>query len=830
MESPSPTPRHRPVPQYLNFLVEAAEAEDDETTDDDICGAGGKSGTTPGKGRRSMETFGLEDPRDSPSFSTLGAAEQKKQLGAFRREVKKFRERERRKNERSAASKSARPIAPRTLLLLKELGIASILAEGMSFKSKGIALMRVKELAEVTQNVPRLFRTDEATLIAGTCAGPARQQQQNAENASGLNGQDSDDNADEIKISDIAQVSRVDLRHHRRHQRQPGDGLGAGDGDDVSDGNGATADMDKDASTLLEETNFKRQQVMSKFQVKEGDFFVIIRRKKVGGERAFVVETLQLPAIDHGTVKAKSSCAYTSKDMSIVLASHPGVSQMNMAEVLGVIQPYVHFVPSSNFLSRVRSHALHAVYGKPADNIQLVQGLKERLAQSGSVFDYTTIDGTAMAQVVMDVARSEYTSKRREALAVPESERTPVQDLAARPWLNYGSQESPMFEFLAANEVLLAKISGFGSNAKFVTEFFFAPHESLSQAPTLLKVLSMDAADCKGVGNQCVLFSISGLSSNGDWVPLVYCWLSLTESETSWKKVLEFLKSAYSNMDWDSFSVLIDADKGMEGAIQSVLPSLRPSQQTNGLAKASNSATQAQFFRSVDPVSSVIGLAQHVHETYGKFRDLANSDAGPGAASQGPTGSPAELLTPWAARKLNESISMIHGDATFEVLATLSDGGFVRVNDGDEQFVVKFEIPSHQNPSRFGSCSCSLPIRDLWPCWHMLAASRAMAMAYFETVPYGYWRTRWREQYRTAYPSDGTNAASNIMASTELAGGDNVFPPPTLAEINSSCTRDNVFKEPIFAPPQRGRIPLKRRQSYLESHARKRMDSAQQQQ
>lgn len=798
-------------PDVLKDLVHArlVDAEKESSSSDEESPVRASEPQRGGRGR--VQTFGVPDPREDArvQIDSLPERKRKELLVNFRAEVKRRRQRGRRRMLSEERSLFQGTVKPRPIAHLQELPVTAILCEGMMFSSMDAAVIHIKELCEATQNVPRWIRNDATGAVATTA---------------------------KMKESSQANTAQPQI-----YSPDP-DGAAEPEDDDRDEDieNELVADREGDDDN---EGEILPVAGLSRLDITDRDLFVKVKMDTKDGKKVFIVSNIQYPALGHASTKGRSRCAYQSSDLAPLLASNPGLPSMNLKCVRGIIQPYLNAVPTDNFISRLRLAALHLVYGKPQENVQLVQSLKEKMELAGSVFDYSTISGSEMAEVVLAVAKSEHETLRRtlKARGLAKSDMTSAQSLALRTWTNRGSSQSPLNDFITKNSSLMSSMAS--GDCKYVTEFYFAPRESMRQATRLLRVLSSDAAFCKSVANQFQLFSLVGLSSNGNVIPLAFCWLSLSESAVSWGKVYEFVRKCYPTLDWRLFTLLLDGDKGMEAARAKVLPELHPfrcskhrfenllkratpeaaklykravsipsvdelnlflnnrvsalpevhreavlslpsshqfmaahigdtglplyGRHTSQLVESENSAMAALNFRNIDPVAAVVEIGQYVTKKFNAFHLEAYSvfDSVPDAVNSA-------LLTPWAQLKLESDIVKVHGGIGFSVLhqvsasgTTANSGGVVNVNDGGDSFIVRLQKPTLLDQSRFGTCSCNLPLRDMWPCRHMLGAAVAAGVPHRFVIPRCYWACEWLDQYTT---SDSTQFSAHSPTLTDL--------------------------------------------------------------
>lgn len=778
--------------------------------------------------------LGVLDPRKTIDFHFLPEEAQKTSVAEFRKDVKRIRERERRKMKK-AQEDDTDAVTPRTLQELSavvnqwhdansgSMPLSALLAIGKEFSSRAEALIRVKEICEFTGNIPRILRNSASTILATTCPNYEAR-------TTGTDGSDEELSSDEMH------------------------------------------------TTTQTRTSFARPG--------QGHLFFVCRASSSSALLpTWKVTDFQAPLRDISPTKDKSVCAYTAQDLAAVVGRHRALARLNLTAVRAVISPYARRYLSDNFMSRVRSAALSTVFGSPSFNVTLVSALKTCMNLSGATVNYQTITGSEMSQVIVGVGRSEYETSRKLLQKRLHGSQAPIsaaQARALRPWRNSNRLESPLNDFIYGHKELLTAISTGGK--KYVTELFLAPQSSRAIAGKLLKILSCDAATMKGQGNQFLMFTVLGLTSNSEIVPLVFAFMSITESAVAWTKVFKFLKEVYSsNMDWSIFTVLLDGDKGMEKAREDIVPGLHPflcarhrfeslcksstvaaakaykhavtipsideltryldpngssqfarlsiqeresilrvplerqfmaaaiamgrvlyGRSTSQLAESLNSACLARDFRNLDPPAAVIELSSYCYEKFMAAKGASRLEVLQGQVPGG-SADHTKRLTPWASHKLAATSQM--SQCSFEPLGGSNQNAeleqAVKVTEpGGKCFLVTFPPEQEGLSSRFGSCTCNLPSRDYWPCPHMMFAANCFGIPLANVVPSCFTATFWRYQYEAA-----------------------ASPPPTRTQIIATGS-DKTFAEPIIAPPKRGRKPTARQRGMLERFAKKRARDA----
>ena len=205
--------------------------------------------------------------------------------------------------------------------------------------------------------------------------------------------------------------------------------------------------------------------------------------------------------------------------------------------------------------------------------------------------------------------------------------------------------------------------------------------------------------------------------------------------------------------------------------------------------------------RALDLVSSIFEISALETDRYNKHYSAAHSHEG--------------LLTPWARSKLS-TLKQVGDDVNDitnpDALSTNTTRTFVVVEHSGRRNTVKlvnllsgeerFSLQTDSDEKTLFSdgienaaCSCGLPLRDRFPCNHMLTVARVFSLPEEMLVPPEFLVSRWKRQY----PED-------------LA-----FRVPTKIEIEMSVVPgDEQLALPMVCPPKRGRPNKKRIKSAVE--------------
>ena len=206
--------------------------------------------------------------------------------------------------------------------------------------------------------------------------------------------------------------------------------------------------------------------------------------------------------------------------------------------------------------------------------------------------------------------------------------------------------------------------------------------------------------------------------------------------------------------------------------------------------------------RCLDLVSSIFEIGALESARYNKSYHSAHSYDG--------------LMTPWARSKLSslkqvsdEVTEITNPDAlsvnvtrTFVVLGSTGKKYTVRLVNllhGEEQLLTPSDSDCNKTLFSDGTetamCSCGIPLRDRFPCDHMLTVARVFSLPEDMLVPPEFLTWRWKQQYPDDFP----------------------FRVPGKIEIEMSVVpRDERLTLPIVCPPKRGRPNKRRIKSAIE--------------
>lgn len=169
---------------------------------------------------------------------------------------------------------------------------------------------------------------------------------------------------------------------------------------------------------------------------------------------------------------------------------------------------------SGDMWSHVRRKAYNFAFGAPNENVSKLPALNIEMEKHGHDLEYDTCDGSVMLACVLSLKKGECERHRAIARRVPVSRRTPdhIADLR--------SLSQQLVDFRESHSDFISAITAPG--AKYVNYVAFAFSFVKGQFGTLLKFISADACFGKLHLDSFQVFSICGLTSNGNVVPLGY--------------------------------------------------------------------------------------------------------------------------------------------------------------------------------------------------------------------------------------------------------------------------------------------------------------------
>mmetsp|Transcript_17459 Transcript_17459/g.44514 ORF Transcript_17459/g.44514 Transcript_17459/m.44514 type:complete len:515 (-) Transcript_17459:704-2248(-) len=228
---------------------------------------------------------------------------------------------------------------------------------------------------------------------------------------------------------------------------------------------------------------------------------------------------------------------------------------------------------TSGRMSVIRRAAHVQLCGIPNENIQLLPLLQKLVKEAGHDFEYDTISGPELKQVIMNVARDEHKRRRDQIISLKKKKEslTAQQKLDLRDWdkAPNSSTSTPRAEWVVRNSNLLESKSD--SSRRFVSQMFLSFNHARQAGVKLLGLFNCDAGHGQIHLSSYTLFAVLGFTSNFNIVTICYVWLVANESTASWKTVYEFVKKHFP---WfiSKATLASDRDKEITRAIDEVFP------------------------------------------------------------------------------------------------------------------------------------------------------------------------------------------------------------------------------------------------------------------
>lgn len=527
------------------------------------------------------------------------------------------------------------------------------------------------------------------------------------------------------------------------------------------------------------------------------------------------------------------------------------------------LKPYVAHIDAiqDHQITRIRRLAMESVYGKPSENIKHLPALQRLFEQKGHHLRYSTIDGNAMAQTVLSVAKAEHERYRKQAIKVPAANRTEQQKKDAVPWDHFGRAE-----WLRANNDLMQQIRKPGRRYVEWVEVSFNHAEVVYTE--LLSLVNQDASFGKQLLDVYQIFAVIGFTADMNIIPLMYIYVCGNESTESWTRAQASLKERFPDLEDMEVTFTTDQEKGLHNAVDSVWPNhlhfVCAYHRKKNLARYGKSTvkmfdelcyapTTAKLYAIKDSAKyiSLGDGAKAALESLDDKRQFLASAAAVGAQTYGKATSqgveslnsailPARQLdlvssilklleldckryqdnyarawnspgrnTPWAVKKLAKlaanigAVEEMHDQSTATKTCYLVK---VKVNGSDTQYEVKLLRPleGDNEDTLFGDCTCGIPMRDNFPCAHMRTVARTKMLHEPSLVPVEFTVGAWRKQY----PAD---LAFHTVSKQQL-----------LAEYTANPGDGDSLAYPPACPPKKGRPSKKRIRHAVELSAQRR--------
>ena len=541
------------------------------------------------------------------------------------------------------------------------------------------------------------------------------------------------------------------------------------------------------------------------------------------------------------TAYSEDMLAWHAKD---AVRAQPSLSRACFVALFAETLRFPEHVPGDVW-SRVRRKAYYLSFGIPDENVARLPALKAEMEKRGHNLEFATIDGKEMVACVLSVRRAECDRRRKAALKVPVEVRTDMHRQDLLPW----SQQRAEFE--SSHGDFLRGISH--PDSKYLSYLAFSFGFVQQQFVTLLKFISTDACFGKFHLDAFQIFSVCGVTSNGNVVALGNVLIAGNESEETWTRAWSFFSRTFPSINKD-ITIVSDGDKGIPNALQNVFGSEKPFDLRCSKHRAENirlrfgKAAQTEFWRCVKAklpaqiarvkasptylalseaaraaLSSLPDERQFPAAASARGAKLYGRDSNQLSETDNSAILPSRSLDPlrfvlWHCDRAVRLYSKFHHESracdsfvTPYALQRLRDTkktGVVHpivaehttqhqafnVVAGENVYKVILRIPlvNDTNPSRFPigkvPCTCGVPGMQHMPCGHMLAVAQKISLNYLYMMPVEFTTAAWTAQYPDA----------------------DVF-VPTMADVQASTVpRDESLRNPVAAPPKRGR-PAKRR-------------------
>lgn len=521
---------------------------------------------------------------------------------------------------------------------------------------------------------------------------------------------------------------------------------------------------------------------------------------------------------------------------------------LSRTSLVALLTPYLRFPNhiTGDVWSRVRRKAYNYAFGTPDDNMSKLPQLKAEMEKYGHDLEYDTCDGRMMVACVLSVKKAECDRRREKARKVNESNRTEDHIADLRPW----SQQ--LAEFRQTHSQFLTSISAPG--LKYVNYLAFAFSFVRGQFVMLLKYISADACFGKLHLDSFQIFGVCGVTANGNVVSLGYVLISGNESEETWTRAWRFYRSKFPSMN-ATITAVSDGDKGIPKGLHNAFPEDdRPFEfrcsrhRSENLRLRNGRAAQTEFWRCVHAKTLVKLSSIRSSSTFQEMSETARvalnslpderqfpaAAAACGASLYGRDSNqlsetensaiaPARSLDPflfvlWHCKRSVRLYSKFYQESR-ACDSTLTPYAQKKLQDikkvGEVQPIIAEFTPSHQvfhvrvgqavnqvylrvpsaddtNQSRFPydrtPCTCGAPAIEHMPCGHMLAVAEKISLNSVYMVPSEFTTAAWVAQYPDV----------------------DVYAPCYDDVLASSVPKDLSLKNPVAAPPKRGR-PAKRR-------------------
>lgn len=559
--------------------------------------------------------------------------------------------------------------------------------------------------------------------------------------------------------------------------------------------------------------------------------------------------------IDLDWRKGHGKTAFSEKDLAFhtknAILANPAMDSDGFVALFTDFLRYPDQLASDTW-SRTRKQAYILAFGAPDDNIAMLPRLVSEMERRGHALEYTTYGGAAAVSVILSVRKAEADRLRKKAEKKPVSSRTSADEDDLMPWADQKER------FLESHKTLLDTVNQPG--LKYVDYMAFCFGFVKEQFPSFLFLSSVDACFAHHSLAAFQIFSMVGMSSNFNMIPLGYVLIVGNESGDTWTRALTFFRKHFPAVGRLT-TVISDGDKGIPVGFEKAYPvGDRPHLVACAKHRGGNFAKFGRacvkiFYRLLKaPTTAVIATIQNSAEYKGlgqKFRTalqklpdekqypasavaagatLYGKESSQGSESDNSAIKPARCLDPvrqllWHGERakrlyvvnrqktrecqnllpprVKDLLDDIHGVGNASpVLADFTPMVQVYnvICDDDVVYRVSIKTPSSTpNESRFPT--------DCVPCTCGVPMRDRMPCGHMVAIA-----DKLGLNPAVLVPSELTTA-NWVRQYTE-----GIVPVvPTFADLlSSSVEKDSSLRVPVAAPPKRGRPQTKRQRSAVE--------------
>ena len=252
-------------------------------------------------------------------------------------------------------------------------------------------------------------------------------------------------------------------------------------------------------------------------------------------------------------------------------------------------------------------------------------------------------------------------------------------------------------------------------------------------------------------------------------------------------------KAVDSVKDWHQFPACVVRDNTAAGGPAAGITYGRT-------ASSAVEATNAHILpaRSLDLVNSILWVCDHEVKRFEKQYAQAHGCE--------------DVNTPHASQRLHKLYARsLQGTTVTDIKSTEEVETFLVQTTKDDgthnSYEVELLVPSagYNGDTLFGDCTCGIPLRDYFPCYHMMAVARKRMKAVDLLVPLEFRAETWKEQFPP----------------------DLVVTVPNMAHVVASeIPADEFLRLPVTAPPKRGRPNKKRKFQGIEAAMKRKAAAA----